>query len=288
MSPGRCTAMPSATVVTRSISTGRPAASEGVQDAQPAACTPITRMSGRSALIAMAMPESSPPPPSGTTTVSASRRLLEQLQADRALARDDRRVVERRHQHATLGIGARGRVALLERLAREHDLGAVVRGRDLLGERRVDGHVDARGHPERGRGERDALGVVAGARGDDAARALGVGQRGHAVDRAAQLEGAGALQVLGLEQHARARPARDRAGGEHGRRRDDAVDHGACALDVLEADHGGDGSAVGRQAAAGAAARRSDRPRSGVRPGCGRRTSSACMPARSGPATSAS
>jgi hypothetical protein len=155
-------------------------------------------------------------------------------------------VVERRHQDAPLGIGARGREALLERLAREHDLGAVLRGRDLLRERGVDGHVDARGHAERRRGERDALGVVAGARGDDAPCTLGVRQRGHAVDRAAQLEGAGALQVLGLEQHARARPARDGAGGEHRRRRDDAVDHRSCALDVVEGDHGRDGRPVFR------------------------------------------
>ena len=167
------------------------------------------------------------------------RGLLEHLQPDRALARDDRLVVERRHEDPALRIGARGGVALLERLAREHDLRAVVGRRDLLRERGVDRHVDARRDAERGRSERDALGVVAGAGGDDAACTLVVAQRGHAIDRAAQLEGARALQVLGLEQHARARPARDRARRQHGRGRHDALDHAARALDVLEADHGG-------------------------------------------------
>ena len=107
MSPGRCTAMPSAIVVPRSITTGRPAASEGGQAAQPAACTPITRMSGRSALTATAMPESRPPPPSGTTIDVGVRRLLEQLEPDRALPGDDRLVVERRHEHAARRRSAR-------------------------------------------------------------------------------------------------------------------------------------------------------------------------------------
>ena len=174
------------------------------------------------------MPESRPPPPSGTTITSASGACSSISSPIVPWPGDDRRIVERRHEHAALRIGERGGVALLERLAREHDLGAVVGRRDLLGERRVDRHVDARGDAERGRRERDALGVVAGARRDDAAGPLVVAQRGHAVGRTAQLEGARALQVLGLEQHVRARPARDRAGREHGRRRDHAVDD-ACA-----------------------------------------------------------
>ena len=50
--------------------------------------------------------------------------------------------------------------------------------------------------------------MVAGAAGDDAARAHAVAQRGELVQRAADLERAGALQVLGLQQRRRRRRAR--------------------------------------------------------------------------------
>jgi hypothetical protein len=74
-----------------------------------------------------AMPAISPPPPIGTDQRVDLRRVLQQLERDRALAGDDLRVVERvdegeaalRLQLSALGIG------LVEHLAVEHDVGAV-------------------------------------------------------------------------------------------------------------------------------------------------------------------
>ena len=48
------------------------------------------------------MPEMSPPPPMGTTTMSRYGYLLQQLQADGALAGDDQRVVEGVDEDAVL------------------------------------------------------------------------------------------------------------------------------------------------------------------------------------------
>ena len=81
MSPGRPTAMPSAIVRHRlQRPPGRRRASEPGYAAAPAACTPTTRTSGRSALTAIAIPASSPPPPVGTSTVVDVGRLLEDLE----------------------------------------------------------------------------------------------------------------------------------------------------------------------------------------------------------------
>ena len=71
-SPGRATAMPSAMVDIRSSCTGAPVRSDSGYAAASAACTPTTRTSGRLALIASAIPASSPPPPVGTSTVRTS------------------------------------------------------------------------------------------------------------------------------------------------------------------------------------------------------------------------
>jgi hypothetical protein len=72
MSPGQPTAMPSAIVDSCGSRTGAPASSDGGYAAAPAACTPMIRMSGLSALAATAMPESRPPPPRPVTIVLAS------------------------------------------------------------------------------------------------------------------------------------------------------------------------------------------------------------------------
>ena len=74
MSPGHPTAMPSAIVVIDVSGTGAPWRSDPGKAAAPSACTPITRTSGRAALMAMAMPASRPPPPVGTITVLTSGR----------------------------------------------------------------------------------------------------------------------------------------------------------------------------------------------------------------------
>ena len=90
-------------------------------------------------------------------------------------------------------------------VAVKNDLGTVVLGALDLDERRGGGH-DHYGFRARARGgEGDALGVVAGAGGDDAARELFGRKGGNLVVRAADLVGSGALHVLGLEPYAVAR-----------------------------------------------------------------------------------
>ena len=64
----------------------------------PAASTPTTRTSGRTAARAAAIPEMSPPP-RWARPPSRLGRLLGQLQPDGALAGDDQRVVEGGHEH---------------------------------------------------------------------------------------------------------------------------------------------------------------------------------------------
>ena len=100
------TAIPSAIVWVCGTGVIAPFSIELTYGAQPAASTPITRISGRTALIALAMPDSRPPPPSGTTTASISGRVLQDLEPDRALAGDHDLVVERVDQRTagTLGL----------------------------------------------------------------------------------------------------------------------------------------------------------------------------------------
>ena len=69
MSPGRCTAMPSAIVGPPTTCTGSPAATEATSPGTASACTPTTRTSGSSECTATVIPAASPPPPTGTTTV---------------------------------------------------------------------------------------------------------------------------------------------------------------------------------------------------------------------------
>ncbi len=89
--------------------------------------------------------------------------LLEDLERDGRLARDDVGVVERVDEHGAraVGLGARGGERLVHVGADEPDLGAVLARRRDLGERGVDRHVHDGPDAEQSRGERDALGVVA-------------------------------------------------------------------------------------------------------------------------------
>ena len=100
--------------------------------------------------------------------------VLEQLEADRSLARDRQRVVERMHERSAglldqlrepvEGLGRAGRL--------EVDLGAVAaRGLDLRLARALP-HDDQRVEPLRGRTPGERLRVVAGRDADHAARAL--------------------------------------------------------------------------------------------------------------------
>ena len=83
-------------------------------------------------------------------------------------------------------------------------------------------------------GERDALGVVAGAGGDDAARLLLVGEPGHPGVGAADLERPGPLQVLALEEDRTADPVGQRPAVLQRGGPDHALEQLAGGEDVLE------------------------------------------------------
>ena len=126
--------------------------------------------------------------------------LLQELQTDRSLSRDHLLVLEGVEEGRVLGLGVveRGGERLLERLAVQLRLRTVVPRRFDLRHRRVVRHEDAREHAGLARRPGNRLAVVARARGDDAGGVLLRAQKRDLVDRAADLESAGALEVLGL------------------------------------------------------------------------------------------
>ena len=146
------------------------------------------------------------------------RHLLEQLEAQRRLPEDHVRVVEGVHERRAglLRALARERDAVVHRLtAQVHGPAEALDGRDL-GHRGLLGHVDlARQAARAGRvGQR--LGVVAGAACHHAPARV-VSQPGDLVQRAAQLERAGPLQVLRLQQQVAAARLAEAARAEHRR-----------------------------------------------------------------------
>ena len=185
--------------------------------------------------------------------------VLEQLEPERALAGHDVRVVERMHerQPALARALVRGGEALVQRRAADvHDRALAAR-RLGLGDRRVRGDEHLAQHAPRGRGRREPLGVVAGRCGDDAARAALLPQRRQLGRRAAHLERARELEVLGLQRHLPAGALGDRARREDRRAPGHALDLGPRRLYV----GGGDAVSPGRQGS-----RRSRRrPRAGAR-----------------------
>ena len=155
------------------------------------------------------------------------RALLEDLQPAGALPSDDVDVVERVDQdRAGLGFELLGpHEALVDRGTDELDVGAVGAGRVLLRDRSAVGHEDGGLDAEQLGRERDTLGVVAGAGGDDALGALLLGELGDPQVGAADLERAGALEVLALDLDLltgqRVEPARPFHRGDQGGARDD-------------------------------------------------------------------
>ena len=79
---------------------------------------------------------------------------------------------------------------------------------------------------------RDALRVIAGGEGDDAARALLGRDRRELVVGAAELERTGALQCLGLEKHARAGRGIEHRRGNERRAQRDAGEAAGRLIDV--------------------------------------------------------
>ena len=185
-------------------------------------------------------PRDQAPAPGADDDRGDVRALVEDLQADRALPGDDVGVLEGvdEHRSGPLGVLGGGHERLGEGLPAEPDLGAVGAGGRDLGQRRGLGHEDGGRSAQQPRGQRHALRVVAGAGGDDPAGPLGVGQPRDARVGAADLERAGALQVLALEPHRAADPLGQRAGVLQRRAPDDAGEQFGRRLDVGTADQG--------------------------------------------------
>ena len=132
-------------------------------------------------------------------------RLRHQFEADRSLAGDDGRVVEWRHQdHALFHVRANHRHAIVARPVERNHFGAHFPDIADLHRRRIGGHGDNRLDAEHRRRRGDALRMVARREGDDAAAALLIAERRQLVVGAAELERAGTLQRLRLEQDAAA------------------------------------------------------------------------------------
>jgi hypothetical protein len=137
--------------------------------------------------------------------------LLQDLLADRALAGDHVRVVERVQEGQALlgledlGLGER----LVEGVAVQHHLGAAgPAGIDLDGGRGPR-HHDHRPGAELGRGQRHALRVIARRGADHAAGDLVRAQARHLVVGAPQLEREDRLKILAFQQHPPAEPLRE-------------------------------------------------------------------------------
>jgi hypothetical protein len=164
--------------------------------------------------------------------------VLDDLEPRGALTRDDLRVVERVHHELAIAPGelVGGDARLVEAPFVQLHLSAVLLDGGDLRERRAGGHHRGRGRSDLAGGERDALGMVAGARGHDSRRLLRIGELGELVQSAAHLERAGELQVLGLQDGLCSHSARQLAGAEQRRVPRPSGDPLARGADVVQAE----------------------------------------------------
>ena len=202
-----------AAVAIRSSSTTRPARRLAWRVGAPTGSTPTTRVPGRSALTAVATPEISPPPPIATSSEVGVRIVLDDLQADRALAGDHRRIGEGMDVgRAGPGGGLAGRgVGVVPDLALPDQAGAPALELLRLGGRHVGRQVD--GHRRAGEvaGIGHAEPVIAARGGHQAAADLLRREGEHLVGGSPRLERAGDLERLQLERET-GRPGRSAAG----------------------------------------------------------------------------
>ena len=162
-SPGFLTAIPSAIV--------KPGPSGSV----PAACTPTMPHAGPHGAQRERDAGGEPAAADRDHDRAGVRHLLGELEPDRPLARRSRRVSSNGWTNvapvcATYACAPASASSMFE--PAQLDLGAVVARRVDLGHRRVLRHEDPRVRADLARSPRDRLAVVAGARGDDACRAL--------------------------------------------------------------------------------------------------------------------
>jgi hypothetical protein len=167
------------------------------------------------------------------------RQVLEQLEAERSLAGDDVGIVEGMDEReAGLGGPVASRdEAVVDARADDHDARAQRFGRLDLGDRRALRHEHLARHAALPRRQRERLRVVAGASTDDAGRAP-VAQRRQPAQRAADLEGPGALQRLRLQHDLATAALAQRRGRQDRRVARDVADRLAGARHVLGRDRG--------------------------------------------------
>jgi hypothetical protein len=132
-----------------------------------------------------------------------ARGLLEELEVEGADAGDDAWFVGRADEAGARALGEGGGLGagVVEVGAVQQHVGALVEDCPELDRVGVVGHDDGAGGAGEAGGVGDALGVVAGGVGDDAAGAFGVGHGEQEVAGAAGLEGSGALLVLVLDDY---------------------------------------------------------------------------------------
>ena len=193
-----------------------------------------------SAFSASPMPPISPPPPTGTSTASrsgtcsaSSRPIVPWPAMTRGSSKGWTKTSPR-----SASISTRAGIGLVVVLSVQDDLGAVPpRPRDLA-QRRPGRHGDDRGDAEAGRVKGHGEAVVARARRHDAAASLGGTELEQGIGGAALLERARHLEVLELDEDARAGHGRQRLRMRAGRDVDDAVEPGARRPDVVEGHDG--------------------------------------------------
>ena len=163
--------------------------------------------------------------------------VLEQLQADASLSGDDVGVVEGVHEDGSLALGEpqRGLDAIVDGSLAGMDRGPEAGRRLDLGDGGVGRHEEIAAGALALRGERNRLTVVAGAAGDDSPldRAFAAAQLGAG---AAQLEGAALLQALRLQRQPAAAAGVDRRHPQGRRAGDQARDPIARPLDPIDPD----------------------------------------------------
>ena len=137
---------------------------------------------------------------------------FEHFERERALPRDDVRIIVRMHEHELMFRRQRARMlrSFRQGVAEEHHLGAVALGVAHLHEWRVGGHNNRRGNAKPPGVIRHALRVVARAHRDHATRFFCSREREQFVQRAALFEARSELQIFKLQPHVATENARQR------------------------------------------------------------------------------
>ena len=192
------------------------------------------RVSGFSARVAAARPDSRPPPPSGATIADDVGQIFENLESGGGVARDEAVVVERVDEVSGHPVG-RVRLdrfpALVVGGADDRRAEPLDRANLRVGRGVHHHHRAAR--PGLARGERYALGRVAGADRPDAVAQLRRRELADDVVGAANLEGADRLQRLELQVQLEPSGPRDRRQLDANQRRADGgvVDRAGSVAD---------------------------------------------------------